>query len=258
MGLAVAQALAAQGTWQIHLVDIKADAGAKVANALGPNATFHCVDLRNYDALAATFKAAFSAGGRHRLDFVFANAGLIDKGNMLDLSSEDERDPPPQPDYAAVEVNLKGAMDTVHLARHYMLRSPEKDKGAIVVTASCSIGILGFVRAIAGQCKIVDGIRVNALLPGAVKTPIIDDWGDFPDESFTPMELIVETVLKLAAGGEIVDSKGARIPPEKAYGQALLVTGKNVYIYPEAEFPDEVMAATIEATKPENRFQEKH
>lgn len=153
MGLAVAQALAAQGTWQIHLVDIKADAGAQAASALGPNATFHCVDLRNYDALAATFQAAFVAGGRRRLDFVFANAGLIDKGNMLDpsgacssstttSSSQGSGDvpppPPPQPDYTPVEVNLKGAMDTVHLARHYMLQSPDKDKGAIVVTASCS------------------------------------------------------------------------------------------------------------------------
>lgn len=305
IGLAVAQALAAQGTWHIHLVDIKADAGAQAARALGPNATFHCVDLRNYDALAAVFKAAFlaaAAGGpehdgrrrqqqqRPRLDFVFANAGLIEKSVMFDLSSSaaaktegssndddddddhvvDDVEPPPRPDYTAVEVNLQGAVDTVHLARHYMLRSPEKEKGAIVITASCSsvwptywapiysaskFGILGFTRAIAGQYKIVDGIRVNALLPGAVKTPIIE-WGDFPEETFTPMELIVETVLNLAAGGEIVDSKGTRIPPEKAYGQALLVTGKNVYIHPETAYPDEVMAATMEATRVENRFKE--
>lgn len=59
------------------------------------------------------------------------------------LSEEGEDDeeaalPPPRPDYTAIEVNLQGAVDTVHLARHYMLRSPEKDKGAIVITASCS------------------------------------------------------------------------------------------------------------------------
>lgn len=112
------------------------------------------------------------------------------------------------------------------------------------------------MRAIAGQYKIVDGIRVNALLPGAVKTPIIE-WGDFPEEAFTPMELIVETVLNLVAGGEIVDSKGKRVSPEKAYGQALLVTGKNVYIQPETEYPDKVMETTMEATRVENRFKEK-
>lgn len=51
---------------------------------------------------------------------------------------DEEALPPPRPDYTAIEVNLQAAIDTVHLARHYMLRSPEKDKGAIVITASCS------------------------------------------------------------------------------------------------------------------------
>lgn len=86
---------------------------------------------------------------------MFANAGLIEKSVMFDLSKpslllsssssardEDEEEeevlPPPRPDYTAIEVNLQGAIDTVHLARHYMLRSPEKEKGAIVITASCS------------------------------------------------------------------------------------------------------------------------
>lgn len=119
------------------------------------------------------------------------------------------------------------------------------------------VGILGFMRAIAGQYKLIDGIRVNALLPGAVNTPIVE-WGDFPEETFTPMKLIVETVLNLVAGGEIVDSKGKRVSPEKAYGQALLVTGKNVYIQPETEYPDKVMENTMEATRVENRFKERH
>lgn len=101
----------------------------------------------------------------------------------------------------------------------------------------------------------MDGIRVNALLPGAVKTPIVE-WGDFPEDQFTPMELIVEIVLNLAAGGEIVDSKGTRVPPEKAYGQAVLVSGKNVYIHPETEYADETMAFTMESTRVENRVKD--
>lgn len=125
----------------------------------------------------------------------------------------------------------------------------------ILTSLSCLVGVLGFTRAIAGQCKFIDGIRVNALLPGAVKTSIID-WGDFPEDTFTPMELIVDVVLTLAEGREIVDSKGTTVPPGKAYGQAVLVTGKNVYIHPETEYPDEVMAATMEATKIEARFKD--
>lgn len=45
-------------------------------------------------------------------------------------------EPPPPPDYVTVDVNLKGAINTVHLARHYLARSPEK--GSVVITASCS------------------------------------------------------------------------------------------------------------------------
>lgn len=153
----MAQALAAQGGWDLHLVDVKRDEGARAARAL-PHTTFHHVDLRDYSALAAAFQAAFLAGGRQRLDFVFANAGFIEKSPLFDTAASDavsdavsapdpaqqqQQPPPPRPDYTAVEINLQGAVDTVHLARHYMLRSPAEvrqgvDRGAIVVTASCS------------------------------------------------------------------------------------------------------------------------
>lgn len=127
---------------------MKNDEGTQAARALGPNATFHHVDLRNYDALGAAFNAACGNKGG-RLDFVFANAGLIEKSVMFDLTTTAAADAddgadgsvpslPPRPDYAAVEVNLQGAVDTVHLARHFMLRSPAKEKGAIVVSASCA------------------------------------------------------------------------------------------------------------------------
>lgn len=113
----------------------------------------------------------------------------------------------------------------------------EKSRADSLLLATFPVGILGFMRAIAGHCQIIDGIRVNALLPGAVKTPILE-WGDFPEDAFTPPELIAEVVFKLAAGEEIVDSKGAKIPTEKAYGQAVIVTGKKYYIHPETEYCD--------------------
>lgn len=59
-------------------------------------------------------------------------------GSLSNDASSPPPPPPPQPDYAPIDVNLRGAVDTLYLARHFMLRSPEPDKGAIVVTASCS------------------------------------------------------------------------------------------------------------------------
>lgn len=132
MGLAVAQALAAQGTWQIHLVDIKDEEGRRAAASL-PRTTFHRADLVQYDEVVSTFRAAFTAGGRNRLDFVFANAGMIEKSDMYTRSDSFDG-PPAPPDLSAIDVNLKGCVYTVHVARHYLNLSP--DKGSIVITAS--------------------------------------------------------------------------------------------------------------------------
>lgn len=46
-------------------------------------------------------------------------------------------EPPPPPDFYAVDVNIKGTINTVHLARHYIARSAQRG-GSIVVTGSCS------------------------------------------------------------------------------------------------------------------------
>lgn len=135
IGLAVAQALASQGGWQIHILDVKEDEGQKVASTL-PRTFFHKTNITNYDEVAAAFKAVYISGG-NRLDFVFANAGIIERSSMFDLKS-DSLDPPPRPDYTPMEINLQGAVDTVHIARHFMLRSPEKIKGSIVITGSCT------------------------------------------------------------------------------------------------------------------------
>ncbi|KAK7733094.1 hypothetical protein SLS53_008282 [Cytospora paraplurivora] len=262
MGLAVAQALAAQGGWQIHILDLKVDEGNQAAHSL-PQTTFHRVDLVNYEEVAAAFKAAFVAGG-NRLDFVFANAGTIERSNSCLLARSDTLDAPPPPDFLAVDVNLRGGINTVHAAVHYLGLSPEK--GSIVVTGSCSsfwptywapiytaskFGLLGYVRSVAQHYK-QQGIRVNLLAPGAVRTPIIPDdgWKVMPDDVFTPLELISEVVLKLAEGKEdLVDAKGVRVTPEELYGQAVLAIGRKFYVHPESEYSDDIVARTMKATK---------
>lgn len=136
MGLGVAQALAARGGWHVHILDIKEEEGKKVASEL-PRTTFHKTNLLNYDELAATFKTAFTAGGRNRLDFVFANAGTIEMPQRR-VTPSLEGPPPPPPDFRSMDINLTAAINTVHLGRYYINLSP--DDGSIVITAS-SAGI---------------------------------------------------------------------------------------------------------------------
>lgn len=179
MGLAIAQALVAESEqgggggckWNIHLVDVKPEEEAgrhAVASLLGLSSpsgsqaanvvVYHQADVADYAQLAAVFRAAFLGGdgGQRRLDWVFANAGVFERTKYFadddeppskDRGDDNDEPPPPPPDYKALEVNLQGAVNTVHLARHYISRSTaagggevegEGGSGSIVVTASCS------------------------------------------------------------------------------------------------------------------------
>lgn len=96
-----------------------------------------------------------------------------------------------------------------------------------------------------------EGIRVNALCPGAVRTPIVSDkaWSVMPEDVFTPLELISEIVLKLAAGDELVDAKGTRAGPDELFGKAVVASGKNTYIQDDTPYCNDVLERTIENTK---------
>lgn len=97
-----------------------------------------------------------------------------------------------------------------------------------------------------------EGIRVNALCPGAVRTPILppSGWEFMPEDAFTPMGQVVEVVLGLARGeDEVVDSRGVRVAPGDMYGQAVVANGRNVYFHGLPEYYDDVLARSFEATK---------
>lgn len=116
------------------------------------------------------------------------------------------------------------------------------------------VGLLGFMRTIAGHYEVSDGIRVNAVLPGAMRTTMVPDWSGLPDDVFTPLERIAEVVLQLAAGKEdIVDAKGVRVPASECYGIAVVANGLNFYVHEEPAYCDDIMARTIGSTKGEKQ-----
>jgi NAD(P)-dependent dehydrogenase (short-subunit alcohol dehydrogenase family) len=81
IGLAVAQSLASgsrsEEDWDVHLIDLNADA-LKRATSLVKNAHSHQTDVTDFTSLASAFESAWSLSGG-RLDFVFANAGIIER-----------------------------------------------------------------------------------------------------------------------------------------------------------------------------------
>lgn len=131
MGLAVAEALAPKG-WIVHLLDFNEKAGIAAAQGL-PNSKFHKVDVTSWESLSKAFDAVFSQDGR--LDFVFANAGIVERDNFYDTPDSDGI--PPEPNQKTTDVNLKAVINQSYLALHYFRRSPHKGKNtSLVMTAS--------------------------------------------------------------------------------------------------------------------------
>jgi NAD(P)-dependent dehydrogenase (short-subunit alcohol dehydrogenase family) len=138
MGLAVATALAKRGNWKLHLLDMNEERGKEAATNL--KATFYKTNVTNYAEFASVFDKIFKTD--NRLDFVFANAGIVER---WDFYGKHEQSPPPAPDTLVVDINYTSVVYTAYLAQHYFRLSKENygtGEQNIVMTASCG----GFYR----------------------------------------------------------------------------------------------------------------
>lgn len=134
MGLAVAQALSQRSDWEVHILDMNNDAGTKVAAEV-PRVVFHQTNVAQYDSLSASVRSAFESQGR--FDFVFANAGVVERKNFYGTHAEGV-DVPPELDQSSIDIDLKGVTATAYLALHYFRQSPHKGQGAtMVLNSSC-------------------------------------------------------------------------------------------------------------------------
>ncbi|KAK2761341.1 hypothetical protein FQN54_001863 [Arachnomyces sp. PD_36] len=266
MGLAVASALASRGEWTVHILDLNEERGREAASTL-PQTTFHKTNVSDYGELAATFKAVFVTSGR--LDFVFANAGVIERKNFYAKQSEGI-DPPPEFEQLAIDINLRAVISTSYLAVHYFRQSPEKGKGAsLVMTSSCGglypsyyspiytaskFGVVGFMRAVAGHFHL-EGIRANAICPGIVPTNLVDKkgWANFPQDLFTPVEKISQVTLNLVDGVDMTDANGNQVAGDMVYGKAVEINRENYYFRDQVEYCDDAMRKIMEATKVDNQ-----
>jgi NAD(P)-dependent dehydrogenase (short-subunit alcohol dehydrogenase family) len=137
-GLAVTEALVSKGC-RVHILDLNHDAGNAVASRL-PNTVFHKVDVRSWPSLSCAFDAAFKQE-ESRLDFVFANAGILEKGDFYE-KHDVASGPPPEPKDMSIEINLKGVIATSYLAQHYFRANPDGGKGAVFVMTSSIVGLV--------------------------------------------------------------------------------------------------------------------
>jgi NAD(P)-dependent dehydrogenase (short-subunit alcohol dehydrogenase family) len=175
IGLGIAEAYVAEGA-SVIIADIDVSKGEAAAQRLGSSTRFLRTDVRREDDIEATVQLAVDAFGR--LDVMVNNAGNAgDQSAILDSTSAGFLD--------TIQL-LAGAAVSGHrfAARQFI----KQGTGGSVITTS-SIGALqggfspvGYVAAKAAILGIVrqatfelagQGIRSNAIVPGAIATPII-------------------------------------------------------------------------------------
>ncbi|MEU6410784.1 3-oxoacyl-ACP reductase [Microbispora sp. NPDC046933] len=174
IGLATAHRFAQEGA-KVVVADLDEEAGAKAAGEVG--GLFVKVDVANEDDVARMYRTAFEEFGS--VDIAFNNAGISppDDDSILETGIDAWR--------RVQEVNLT----SVYLCcKHVIPYMRRQGKGSIINTASFVAvmgsatsqisytaskgGVLAMSRELGVQFAR-EGIRVNALCPGPVDTPLL-------------------------------------------------------------------------------------
>lgn len=175
IGEAVARGAARQGArvFCLDLVPQTTSATAERIRKAGGTAEAGTVDVTDSDTLDATLGYVAETGGG--LDAVVCTPGINVRKKMLDYTDE-EFD-------KVVNVNLKGTFNTLRSAGRIMI---EQGSGSIVIFSSIrslvvepgqsvygatKAGIVQLVRGAATEFGPF-GVRVNAVGPGVVETPL--------------------------------------------------------------------------------------
>ncbi|MFE0463317.1 3-oxoacyl-ACP reductase [Kitasatospora sp. NPDC058965] len=176
IGLATARRFAAEGA-KVVCVDVDETAGKAVAEEVG--GLFVACDVTDEEAVKAMFRTAVDTYGR--LDIAFNNAGISppDDDSILTTGLDAWK--------RVQEVNLT----SVYLCCKYAIPHMQaQGKGSIINTASFVAvmgaatsqisysaskgGVLAMSRELGVQFAR-EGIRVNALCPGPVNTPLLQE-----------------------------------------------------------------------------------
>ncbi|KAG9246354.1 hypothetical protein BJ878DRAFT_293707 [Calycina marina] len=246
LGLAVATSLASKG-WKISIADLSENSGSAAASSL--RGIFHKTNVTDYTSLSTAFQKTFDEFGQ--IDFVFANAGIVERDSFY--KKFPSSGPPPPPDMLSVDIDLKSVIATGYLAQHYMRLNPHGKGGVLVSTSSvggiypapfCPMysaakhGVIGFTRSVAKHFYLHDKIRANAILPGTMKTALLSEkeWQTFGETEWTPIEKVVEVVEML------IDEK------DNHWGKTVEISGGDHFFREQAEYCNASMRKVMEAT----------
>jgi len=200
---------------------------AEEISSLGADAHYWTADVKNQREVANVYQQIFERYGR--IDTAVNNAGVIAREPLLNQGSEDIE--------KMVDINVKG---TIHCCKAAAVFMKKKKSGSIINMASVGalIGLKGRSVYSATKGAIVAltkslaielasyNITVNALSPGAVKTPFNQKW--FSENPHILQEIEGRIPLgRLADPLDIVDPVLFLASPAARYitGHTLVVDG---------------------------------
>ena len=178
-GKAAAILFAREGARVLCVDQVKgrAEETAGLIRAEGGEALAHAADVTRAGECLTMVKAAVDRWGG--LDILHNNVGIESRKDLLETTEEDwDR---------VISVDLKSMFLATQAAVPAMVR---RGGGAVVCVSSIAgmrgygrtayatakAGVIGFVRSVAVQYG-PKGIRVNAIAPGPVWTPMVEDLG---------------------------------------------------------------------------------
>ncbi len=193
IGAATARLFAARG-WRVGLADVNA-AGLAATAGQCPGASTYVMDVRNRDAWAASLDDFTGGGG---LEVLFNNAG-IPSGGPFELAEWDLID-------RTVAINLGGVINGARIGHAYLARIPGScllntasasaiyGSAGLAVYSATKFAVRALTEALDGEWH-AQGIKVRALVPGFIDTPLLD--GSVPGSNLSIRETVQGAGLEI-------------------------------------------------------------
>jgi len=152
------------------------DETIRLVREAGSEGIAQFINVRDQASLDAAVAAGIEAFGG--IDIALANAGIVHYGNFWELTEEEWN--------LTLDINTSGVWRTAKAVAPHMI---ERLSGSIVVTSSINgydamkrmahyvtskHAVLGLMKSLAFELGPYN-VRVNAVLPGAVRTPMTDN-----------------------------------------------------------------------------------